>query len=257
VINRVGAASQVGLSELARARPDGMTFAYAVLPTVATHYLDPKRQAIYTRASFQPVFSHYISAMTLSVRADGPYKTLKDLVDAARAAPGKLKISDSGLLGTPHITALMLEHVTGVKFSSVHFGGGPPSVTALLGGHVDVLAGGVSDTLPQTRAGTFRVLGVATEQPDPTMPDAPTMRGQGFDVISASIGALVAPAGTAPSIVATLVDAGRRVAADPEHTTKLSDFGSAPYFNGPEGLIRVWADMETRVKPLLEQLQER
>ena len=104
VVNRAGAASQIGLTELTRARPDGLTLAYAILPTVVTHYRDPKRQAPYMRASFQPVATHYISTMMLSVRGDSPYRTLRDFVEAGRAAPGRLTVSDSGLLATPHTT---------------------------------------------------------------------------------------------------------------------------------------------------------
>ena len=85
VVNRAGAASQIGLTELTRARPDGLTLAYAILPTVVTHYRDPQRPAPYTRASFQPVATHYISTMMLSVRGDSPYRTLRDFVEAGRS----------------------------------------------------------------------------------------------------------------------------------------------------------------------------
>lgn len=176
VVNRVGAASQLGLTELVRARPDGYTLSYVVLPTVATHYLDPARSAIYTRKDFQPVAMHHRVPQVLAVRADAPYKTLRDLVEAARAKPESLKVSDSGLMGVPHVCALMVQLAAGVKFSSVHFGGGAPSVTALLGGHVDVLAGATADARPYKASGDFRVLGVAADQPDLMMPDVPTMR---------------------------------------------------------------------------------
>src|SRR6195952_5052851 len=72
VINRPGAASQVGMTELVRSKPDGMTLGYAVLPALLTSYLDPRRQAIYTRKSFQPVATHYIATMTLAVHSDAP-----------------------------------------------------------------------------------------------------------------------------------------------------------------------------------------
>jgi tripartite-type tricarboxylate transporter receptor subunit TctC len=255
VVNRAGAASQIGLTELARAKPDGMTLAYAILPTVVTHYRDPKRQAPYNRASFQPVVTHYISTMTLSVRGDSPYRSLRDLVEAARAAPGRLTVSDSGLLGTPHTTTLLLQGVTGAKFTAVHFTGGQPSVMALLGGHVDALAGGVSDALPHWRSGRFRVLGIAAEVPDPAMPEVPTMRAQGFDVISASIGMLVAPAGTPRAIVETLAQAARRAVADGDHVAKLTDFGSAVHFHGPDEAAAIWQATEQRLAPLLEQLE--
>jgi tripartite-type tricarboxylate transporter receptor subunit TctC len=195
--------------------------------------------------------------MTLSVRSDSPYKTLREFVEAARAEPGKLNISDSGLLGTPHVMTLMLQEAAGVKFTGIHFGGGQPSVMALLGGHVDALAGGVSDALPYLRAGTFRVLGVAAEAPDPQMPEVPTMRAQGYDVVSASIGTLVAPSGTPKEIVDTLVNAARAVVADPVHIKKISDFGSTMYFHGPDEFTAIWQDSEKRLGPLLKQLQQR
>src|SRR5262249_23639383 len=82
ILNRAGAASQVGLTELVRAKPDGYTLAYAVLPTTVTHYLDPSREVIYTRKSFQPIATHHVAPMVLAVQASSPYRTLKDLVDA-------------------------------------------------------------------------------------------------------------------------------------------------------------------------------
>src|SRR3974390_1108592 len=105
ILNRAGAASQVGLTELVRAKPDGYTLAYAVLPTTVTHYLDPTRSVIYTRQSFQPIATHHIAPMVLAVQASSPYKTLKDLVEAARTNPNLVKISDSGLMGKPHLCA--------------------------------------------------------------------------------------------------------------------------------------------------------
>jgi tripartite-type tricarboxylate transporter receptor subunit TctC len=256
IINRPGAASQVGMTELARSRPDGMTLGYAVLPALLTSYLDPRRQAIYARKSFQPIATHYIATMMLAVRADASFHTLRDLVEAARAAPGKITIADSGLMGTPNLTALMLDMAAGVETTSVHFPGGPPSVTAVLGGQVRVLAGGISDALPYLRAGQFRVLGVAADAPDPAMPDVPTMRAQGYDVVNAAIGGIVAPAGTPASTVALLAAAIKKVVEDPDQAKKLAAFGSAPYYNDPDGFSKIWADNEARVKPILERIEK-
>jgi len=91
-----------------RAKPDGYTLSYIVIPTVVTHYLDPTRGAIYTRASFQPIARHYQAPEVLAVRADGPYHTIKDLVEAARAHLGAITVSDSGLMGVPNFETLML-----------------------------------------------------------------------------------------------------------------------------------------------------
>ena len=163
-----------------RATPDGYTLSYAVLPTVTTHYLDPSRAAVYTRANFQPIAMHHLTWMMLAVKTESPYKTLKELVEAARAKPESIRISDSGLMAVPHTQVVMLELVTGVRFASVHFTGGAPSVTALLGGHVEALAGSTADSLAHKKSGQFRVLGVAAEEPDPSMPDVPTMKSLGL-----------------------------------------------------------------------------
>jgi tripartite-type tricarboxylate transporter receptor subunit TctC len=256
VINRVGGASQLGLTELSRAAPDGYTLSYAVLPTVTTHYLDPSRRAPYTRADFQPIAMHHQVPQTLSVRGDSRFKTLKDLVEAARADPEGIKISDSGLMGVPHSQVLMLQLAAGVKFTSIHFGGGAPSVTALLGGHVDALAGATADALPHKQSGAFRVLAIAANEPDASMPDVPTMRSLGYDVIATSATGILAPANTPANIVETLTGAVKRVIESAEHQKKLKDLALAPYYLAPPAYTALWIENENRVKPLLEKLHE-
>ena len=256
VVNKVGAASQVGLSELVRSPPDGHSLSYAVLPTVTTHYLDPARAAIYTRKDFQPIAMHHTVPKVLAVKADSPYKTIKDLVEAARARPETIKISDSGLLGVPHSNVLMLEMAAGVKFASVHFGGGAPSVTALLGGHVDVLAGATADALPHKASGAFRVLAISAEQPDKSMPEVPTMRSQGYDVLAASWTGIVAPSATPQKVVDALTRAVKKVIESPEHQKKLEELALAPAYLDPAAYTRLWVDIEGRVKPMLEKMQK-
>jgi tripartite-type tricarboxylate transporter receptor subunit TctC len=255
VVNRPGAGSQVAMTQLVRAKPDGYTLSYAVIPTVVTHYLDPTRGAIYTRASFQPIARHFSSPAVLAVRADGPYHTLKDLVEAARAHPGAVTVSDSGLMGVPNFETLMLGLAAGVRFMPVHFDGGAPSITALLGGHVDVLAGGTVDALPYKKTGEFRVLGVAADQPDWSMPDVPTIRSQGYDVIAVSETGIVAPAGTPPDVVAVLTNAIKTVIENPEHQKKLRSMALTPAYLDPAGFTKVWIDAETRLKPVMASLR--
>jgi tripartite-type tricarboxylate transporter receptor subunit TctC len=255
VVNRPGAGSQVAMTQLVRAKPDGYTLSYAVIPTVVTHYLDPTRGAIYTRASFQPIARHFSSPAVLAVRADGPYHTLKDLVEAARAHPGAVTVSDSGLMGVPNFETLMLGLAAGVRFMPGHFDGGAPSITALLGGHVDVLAGGTVDALPYKKTGEFRVLGVAADQPDWSMPDVPTIRSQGYDVIAVSETGIVAPAGTPPDVVAVLTNAIKTVIENPEHQKKLRSMALTPAYLDPAGFTKVWIDAETRLKPVMASLR--
>jgi tripartite-type tricarboxylate transporter receptor subunit TctC len=256
VANKPGAASQLALTELTRAAPDGYTLSYAVLPTVTTHYLDPTRAAVYTRANFQPIAMHHLTWMMLAVKTESPYKTLKELVEAARAKPEGIRISDSGLMAVPHTQVVMLELVTGVRFASVHFTGGAPSVTALLGGHVEALAGSTADSLAHKKTGQFRVLGVAAEQPDPSMPDVPTMKSLGYDVVAASAAGILAPAGTPKPVVDKLTRAMKAVIESPEHQAKMKELGIGTFYQDPEGYTKYWIDTENRMRPLMEKVSQ-
>jgi tripartite-type tricarboxylate transporter receptor subunit TctC len=256
IVNKPGAASQVALTGLVNAKPDGYTLSYAVLPTVITHYLDPSRQAPYTRKSFQPVAHHWQVPAMIAVRANNAYQTLRDLVEAARANPGTVTISDSGLMTNPHLTVLLLEKAAGVKFASVHFTGGAPSVTALLGGHVTALAGGVSDAVARVQSGEFRVLGVAADQESEFLPGVPTMKAQGFDVVSVSAAGILAPAGTPREVVEILARATRKVVESDEHKSDLNRYGGiARYYLGPDEYAAFWADYEARLEPVLKEIR--
>jgi tripartite-type tricarboxylate transporter receptor subunit TctC len=254
--NRPGGGGSTAALALSRATPDGYTLSYAVLPTVTTHYLDPSRAAVYTRASFQPIGMHHLTWMMLAVQTEGPYKTLKELVEAARAKPESIRISDSGLMAVPHTQVVMLELVTGVRFASVHFNGGAPSVTALLGNHVEVLAGSTADSLAHRKSGQFRVLGVAAEQPDPSMPDVPTMRSLGFDVVAASAAGILAPAGTPKPVVDRLTRAMKAVIEGADHQAKMKELGIGTYYRDPEGYTKYWIDTESRMRPLMQKLSQ-
>jgi tripartite-type tricarboxylate transporter receptor subunit TctC len=122
---------------------------------------------------------------------------------------------------------------------------------------VDVLAGATADARPYKASGDFRVLGVAAEEPDSMMPDVPTMRAQGYDVIAASSTGIVAPAGTPAPVVQALTAAMRQVIASREHQAKLADLFLTPYYLDPDAYSKVWAENEARMEPLMAKLQGR
>jgi tripartite-type tricarboxylate transporter receptor subunit TctC len=255
VVNKPGAASQVAMTQLVAAQPTGYTLSYGVLPTIITHYLDPDRTAPYTRKNFQPVAHHHLVPAMLAVMITSPYQSLQNLVNAAKANPDKITISDSGLMGNPHLAVLMLQRAAGVRFASVHFPGGAPSVTALLGGHVEVLAGGVSDATANVKAGKFRVLGIASEGPNAFLPGVATMKAQGFDVVSVSATGILAPAGTPREVVDILTRAMKKVIDTEDHQKKLADLGVTAHYLGPDDYAAFWVKYEERVGEVMKTIK--
>lgn len=255
VVNKPGAASQVAMTTLLQAEADGYTLSYAVLPTVITHYMDPGRGAPYAREDFEKIGLHFVVPALLAVNTDSPYNSVNDLVAAARDDPGGIKVSDSGLMATPHMQLLMLELAEDEKFASVHFDGGAPSVTALLGGHVDVLAGAIGDAVPNVKAGKFRVLGIADTEPSPYLPDVPTMTSQGIDVVTYSATGMIGPAGMPDEVVSTLSEAMEKVIASEEHQERLTQYGVTSRYLGPNEYDAFWADYETRIGSVIEAVR--
>lgn len=255
VVNRAGAASQVGLQALLASPANGYTLSYAVLPTVITHYSDPEREPPYARKDFRPVAHHHLIPAMIAVSTTSPYKTLKEFVEAARANPGKITISDSALMGNPHLSVLMLQKAMGVKFASVQFDGGAPSVTALLGGHVQALAGGISDAVPHVKTGKFRVLGIAAEQESEFLPGVPTMKSEGYDVVTVSATGIVAPAATPKEVVDALTAAIRKIVESEDHRKKLNALGVSAHYLTPDDYGAFWASDEARVAPLVKELR--
>lgn len=256
VVNRPGAASQVGLTELVNARPDGLTLSYGVLPTLLTHYLDPERAAPYSRDSFVPIAMHYQVPNLFAVSSSSPLQTIDDLITAAKAAPSTIRVSDTGVLGAPHLLVLRFQEIADVEFASVHFQGGAPATTALLGGHVEVLSNAISDVMPYVKTGEFRVLGIADTSRSDMLSDVPTMTEQGVDVVGVSSTVLLAPAGLDESIAAELSAAMERIVGSEAHKARLVELGIEPRFENSDTLQASWAEYEEQVAAALEDTKE-
>lgn len=256
ILNKGGAGSQVGVTELARAKPDGYTIGYPNWPTIITMYLDSDRKAVFGRKDFQTVGLHLFDPIAVAVKAGSPYKSLKDLVDAALANPEKIKVSDTGLLSPDHLTILQLQRLTGAKFANVHFEGGAPAVTALLGGHTDAAFGGLSPFLPQVRNGELRVLATMDREETKFIPGVKTAEAQGFKLNFGLSRGFIAPAGTPKEVVGLLSAAMKRAMDKDEHKKKMDEMGQTPRYLDPDQFAAFWDSLETEVKPLVEQAKK-
>lgn len=252
ILNKPGAGWQVGITEISLAKPDGYTIGLTPLPQTITIYMDPQRKAVFGKKDLEPLAMQVVDPGVIAVKADSPFKSVNDLVEAARANPEKIKTSDTGILSDDHLGILQLQKLTGVKFAIVHYEGTAQEVPALLGGHIDAIFGNAGDFLPQVKDGSLRVLGVMDREESKYHPGVKTMEAQGLKFYSSSSRAISMPAGAPKDVVDALSGAIKRASDQAEYKKKMDDLGLAPSYMDPAATGAYWTEMEEQVKPLME-----
>lgn len=253
VVNKPGAGTQIGMTELAKSKPDGYTIGHVAVQSTVGMYLDPQRKATatYVRKDFQPVALHNTDPETISVKADSPIKSLKEMVEILKAKPASLKVGTSGILTNNHLALMLFEKAAGVKFNLVHFDGGPPVVNALLGGHIDLAELALGASLAQAKSGTLRYLGIYDTAPSKFFPSAPTVEQQGVKVSFSQSRGFAVPAGTPREIVDIWANAIKRASESPDVVAKFDEAAVQLRFGGPAEFAAVWDEIERQTEPLL------
>ncbi len=252
VQNKGGAGSQTGLTDLARSKPDGYTIGFANLPTANLVYTDPERKAVFSGKDFQPIGVQVVDPSAIGVKATGPYKTLKDLVDTGKAQPEKVKFGSDGPMTDDALGIFQLEKATGAKYANVGFDGSAPNLAAVMGDHIDASFGHVGDFVGPSKAGQIRVLAVADAERSPFFPDVPTLKEAGYNISNSSTRTLVAPAGVPKDIVDTLSAAMKKAMDEPDHKTKMQDAGLTLRYMDPTQAATLWGQMDTLAKQLVD-----
>lgn len=252
VVNRPGAGSQVGVTELATARPNGFTIGITAFPAVITTYLDPERKAVFKRESFEPIGAFMDNPVVTSVKADSPHKMIKEIVDASKAKPGSIRAGTTGILGPSHLGLLQLQREAGIQLAPVHFDGGAPQMTALLGGHIDMASNIVPEVLSPQKSGQIRPLAIMDRQESKYLPGIATYTSQGFNVVSTSPVGLSAPAGTPKEIVTVLANSLKKATEAPEFKSKMDELGYTTLVPDPAAYSTLWSQSETQIRPLME-----
>ena len=227
VMNKAGAGGQVGWTEMSRAKPDGYYIGFINLPALNTVILDPDRKAAFKEDAFVPVINQVLDPGIIWVKGDSPYKNLKDLIDAARKNPQKISAATTGILSDDHLAILMMEEAApGAMFRIVHFEGGAPVMTAVMGGHIDCAFDNVGSVFRRIKSGELRALAVMDTQRSPFIPDVPTMPELGYKtVISSSTRGIAVPKGTPQPVIKRLEQSLKKAMDDPEHLKKMEEAG--------------------------------
>jgi len=257
VVNKAGAGGQVGWTELARQKPDGYYIGFINLPAINTVILDPERKATFDIDSFTPIINQVLDPGVIYVKPDGPYKTLKDLIDDARKRPGEIKAGTTGILSDDHLAILMLEEATKVKFRIVHFDGDSPQVTALLGGQIDVNFLNVGGLTPRVKSGQLRALLVMDREKCKFYPDVPTSVELGYPtVISSSTRGIVGPKGLPEPIVKKLQATFKKAMEDPEHLKNMEKAGLAIKIMMGEEYSKYIKSVHEQVRKLVDEARK-
>jgi tripartite-type tricarboxylate transporter receptor subunit TctC len=212
------------------------------------------KQPAYEMKDFAPIALISSDPTVLVVRAESRYKTLKDFVDAAKANPGKINYSSSGVYGTLHVAMEIFANAAGIKLFHVPYGGGGPAVNALLGGQVEALASGPAAAIGQIKGGKMRALAAWSDKRLALMPDLPTFKELGYDAEFYIWAGVFAPAATPQPILARLREAVRAAVNDPDFKTAMDKVGTPiSYLDGPE-FQKFWDHDAKRLAVALEKI---
>ncbi|HEU5321297.1 MAG TPA: tripartite tricarboxylate transporter substrate binding protein [Methylomirabilota bacterium] len=218
VLNKPGAAGAVGNQFVAHSKPDGYTLLMALVSVSVLPEVDRLfgRPTTYTREQLTGIARVNAEPSIITVRADSPYRTLKDLVDDARKRPGEITFTSSGLYGASHVPFEMFLKAAGVRMRHLPTTGGGPMMNALLGGHAQTVASTTVLVAPHVKPGTLRLLAHTGSEPLKAYPDVPSLKSLGYDVEYAAWAGLVAPRGTPAPVLKALRDAMRQAVREPE-----------------------------------------
>src|SRR3954466_8071891 len=225
--NRSGAGGSIGSAAVARAAPDG----YTLLVTSNAHTVNPwiiANLPYDTLKDFTDIAPMAEQPNVMVVAGDSPYKTLRDLVAAAKAKPDAINLGHAGIGSGTHLSTLKFIAAANVKVVQVPFKGTPEVITAILGHNVDGYWAPISAVLSNVKSGKLRPLAVTTAKRNATLPDVPTIAEAGVkNAESALWVAMWGPAGMSPELVNKINGDVRKAVADPGTKTKLENLGNS------------------------------
>ena len=242
VSNRPGAGGAIGNAAVANAKPDGYTVLMALssISVIPAADLLFDRKPAYSLDQFTPIALVTADPTILTVHPSLPAKSLKELVSLARSRPGQLSYSTSGIYGALHMPMEMFLHAAKLKMRHVPTTGGGPAITALLGGHVDLTAGGPAAITPHVKAGKLRPLASWGPKRHEGYPDVPTFKELGYDIEYLIWAGLFVPKGTPEPVVKTLRDGTRKAVEDGEFKSMMAKVNSPVHYLDAPDFQKFW-----------------
>jgi putative tricarboxylic transport membrane protein len=234
--------------------PDGYTLTTVLTPkTQLNSMVNPN--AGYSMADFVPIANMIFDPGILVVAPDSKYKTFKELIDAAKKAPGTIKMSHSGDGGDDWYNALLIEKLTGAKFNLVPFQGDAPAMQAAMGGHVDVCTTNVGVVTGLVQGKKLRGLAVYTPKRLSAIPEVPTLKEMGVNLIEGSYRGYIAPKGTPKEIIKILADALEKVSKDKQFKDACAAISMVPDFKRDKELQTFLDKEEVMLRKIVKEMK--
>jgi len=256
VTNRAGAGGAVGMAAAAKAAPDG----YTILMALSSISIFPVSDRIQGRApayemrDFAPIALITADPTVLVVGADSPWKTLKEFVESAKAYPGQINYSSSGVYGTLHVAMEIFANAAGIKLFHVPYQGGGPALTALLGGQVHALASGPAPAVGQIKGGKVRALASWSTERLPLLPEIPTFKELGYDAEFYIWSGVFAPALTPSPVIDRLRAAVREAATSAEFKGAMEKVQTPVSYLDAPAFRSYWERDAARLQKALEKI---
>ena len=236
VLAKDGASGTIGMAAVASAKPDGYTLAFTpngpitiqphVIPTLS-----------YTFDGVVPLCQIFAVQYVLAVKPDSPFRTLADLVNAAKAKPGEIKYGYGGVATNPHLAMSQLVLTSGMDVLAVPYRGDPQAILALKAGDIDAAAMNIGGA----KAQGFRMLVTFADARQPEIADVPTLKESGYPVVSSAFGGLFAPKGIAPEIARKIDGACRKIVEDERYRQTLRQAFQEPVYRSGAEFAQVLA----------------
>jgi len=204
VENRTGASGIIGTDYVAKSAPDGYTFVF-IFDTHAVHQALNPNLPFDPVKDFAPVMIVGTAPMAITTGAMKPYRTFADVIAAAKAKPDTVTLGNVGNGSLAHLTTIVLNQAAGIHLVPVPYKGGGPLSTDLMGGQVELGMASTAAQAQHVRGGKMRALVLTGDKRSHTMPDVPTLREQGIDVVAHAWWGILAPAGTPRPIIDKLL----------------------------------------------------
>jgi tripartite-type tricarboxylate transporter receptor subunit TctC len=253
VENKPGGGTIIGTDAVAKSAPDGYTLLIATFAHAVNPGLQPKLPYA-TDKAFAPVVLIGRSPNVLVVKSDSPYKTVQDVIAAAKAKPGKLNFASQGNGTSAHLAGELFKNLARVDLTHVPYKGAGPALTDLLGGQVDLMFGTAAAVTPFLQSGKLRALGVTTAERSPAFPNVPTIAESGVAGYAAeSWYGLYAPAGTPPDVIAKLNAAAKKAVQGETFRKRAQDEGLIISAGAPAELDTYVRGEEARWKKIVKE----